>query len=851
MLVLVTGVLLVAAIAVFLAVDKFKNPLSRRDIPKRLGIDIQQEANGVTYTQSHGGRTIFKIHASRVVQLRNDRATLHGVVIEMYGQNGSGTDRIEGDEFEYDQKTGTATAAGPVEITLMRPPQKTVGQETAGGHKPAAQASPESRPDNSPERAIQVKTSGLVFNQKSGIASTTQRVEFSAAQGSGSATGASFDSDRGYLVLERDVELTTQRGSNSVEIRAQHAELDRDAQICYMQQATAQTQTERATAVEAQIVFRDGGSVEQVNTAKGFTVSTNAGSRLAAPTGVMDFDEQNQPRHADLTGGVTMDSVGEGDSASKDSASGGRTVHGTSPEMKLEFNARGELRHAHLERGVRFDSRDEGPVTSNGRFDGRFVPTETERTWRSPVADIDFRNVGRGQVEPAALHGSGGVVLTGQTHRRNALPESSRLAADTVNGLFGPNSTLTSMTGVGHAAIEQTTAAGARQTATGDRLAVRFVPANQTGGNVNASSKSEEAQIESAVLDGHVTLHQQPAAKAGTQQTPQVLTATAGRAVYESAGEWLHLTVNPRVDDGGMELTANRVDVSRASSDAFAHGNVKATWMGATAPIGQQSAAARVPAGVVGGDIGLGGRGPAHVIAAEAQLHQPTGEATFRGHARLWQEENSVAAPVIVIDRQKQTLSARTENASDPVVAVVVSAGATGTELKPVPTGEHQPAHSPSVIRVGGGDLLYSGVERKAIIHAAPLSNVTAATGNVQSSSDELELFLTPAAANTSAAANASGAAGTGQAPGQIDRMTAIGNVVLLSQGRRGTGEQLAYSSHTGDYVLTGSPSAPPRMTDPQRGAVTGHALIFHTRDDSVSIEGGNQQTMTQTTAPR
>ena len=81
--------------------------------------------------------------------------------------------------------------------------------------------------------------------------------------------------------------------------------------------------------------------------------------------------------------------------------------------------------------------------------------------------------------------------------------------------------------------------------------------------------------------------------------------------------------------------------------------------------------------------------------------------------------------------------------------------------------------------------------------------------------------------------------------------MTAIGNVALLSQGRRGTGEQLAYSSHTGDYVMTGTPSSPPRMTDPERGVVTGQALIFHTRDDSVSIEGGNQQTMTQTTAPR
>ncbi len=814
-LVLAAGILLVAAIAVFLAVGKWKNPLNRRDIPRRLGIDIQQEANGVTYTQSHGGRTIFKIHASRVVQLRNDRATLHDVVIELYGQNGSGADRIEGDEFEYDQKTGTATAAGPVEITLMRPPQKPAGQE-AGRRKPAGQTSPESILEN----AIHVKTSGLVFNQQSGVASTNQRVEFSTAQGSGSATGASYNSGRGYLTLDRDVELTTGRGGNPVRIRAQHAEFDRDAQICYMHGAAAQTRTERATAVDAQIVFRDDGSVESVHAAKGFTVSTAAGSRLAAPAAAMEFNEDNQPRRGHMTGGVTMDSVRNG-----------RTVHGTSPEVELEFNARGELRRAHLERGVAFESREQGQATAGGQL----IPTEATRTWRSPIADLDFRTVRRGQVEPAALHGAGGVVLTGQSRRGNAPAKSSRLSADEVDGRFGPDSALSSMTGAGHASIEQTTAAGARQTATGDKLEVHFSPANQPGNKANAAAQSEAAQIESAALDGHVTLRQQPAAKAGSQQPQQVLTATAGHAVYESAGEWLHLTVNPRVDDGGMALTADRVDASQASGDAFAHGNVKATWMGA-APAGRQGAAAGIS-----GDIALGGQGPAHAIAAEAQLHQPTGEVIFRGHARLWQEANSVAAPVIAIDRQKQTLAARTTTPADPVIAVVLRAGAPGAEPKPAPVGERQPNPSPSVIRARGGDLWYSGVERKAIMRAAPLANVTAVSGDVQSVSDELDLLLAPSAAPAPAAAGA----------GQIDRMTAIGNVVVLSEGRRGTGAQLAYSSRTGDYVLTGTPSAPPQMTDPQRGSVTGQALIFHTRDDSVSIEGGNRQTTTQTTAPR
>jgi lipopolysaccharide export system protein LptA len=74
---------------------------------------------------------------------------------------------------------------------------------------------------------------------------------------------------------------------------------------------------------------------------------------------------------------------------------------------------------------------------------------------------------------------------------------------------------------------------------------------------------------------------------------------------------------------------------------------------------------------------------------------------------------------------------------------------------------------------------------------------------------------------------------------------------VVSSEGRRGTGEQLVYTGADGSYVLTGTHLTPPKMTDPERGSATGAALIFHSRDDSVSIEGGADETVTQTTAPK
>ena len=324
-----------------------------------------------------------------------------------------------------------------------------------------------------------------------------------------------------------------------------------------------------------------------------------------------------------------------------------------------------------------------------------------------------------------------------------------------------------------------------------------------------------------------MVLTQKPAAKPGAPP-PALLRATAGRAVYETAGQWLHLTMSPRVEDGALQITAVKVDVSRASGDAFAHGNVKASWTDANA--GSNAHQGRPVAAQ--GSVALGGRGPAHVIAAEAQLHSASSEATFRGHARLWQQANSVTAPVIVLDRERQTLAASTRDAAEPVRVVLVSE-----------TGAKDPAksHQPSVIRARGGDLMYSDAKRKAVMHGGVLGTVIAETGTATSISNEIEVTLLPAGKGGNQS----------QGQSQVDRMTARGHVVLTSEGRRGTGEQLVFTSATNEYVLTGSAAVPPRMTDPARGTVSGEVLIFHGRDDSVSIEGGGHKATTQTTAPK
>jgi len=857
--VLVAGLLLVAALGVFLVRGRFKNPLNLKELPKRLGVDIQSDSTGITFEHAIGAHGRYKIHASKSVQFKQGKDELHDVKIELYSEDGQSVDRIEGAEFEYDQKNGIATATGPVEITLVKPavaPAIAPKVAASRGTGEKEQGTPLGTVEEMAARGeVHVKTSGLSFNEKTAVATTDEHVDFSMVQGSGSSMGAAYNSKTGLLVLDRAVELNSDRNGERVAVRAQHAEFERNDKICRMQAAVADYKGGQATAGDATILFREDGSAVRLDAVNGLTLTSANGGKIEAPKGTLEFNEKNQPQHGHFEGGVKMESV-----RTAANGSGEQHAHGTAPTLELEFDKEGGPQHTHLERGVEMASEEWDGVGADR--------VEVRRTWKSPVADVVFRKVGPGQagrdqsgmgqsgqgqggrVEPETITGTDGVVVTSESRKGGSTAVPSSLAGDTVKGFFGPNSQLAVMTGMGHVRVEETAASGVRQTSTGDRLEARFksgAERNEAGKNETAKSGTAKAgqgvagqtgtgQVESAVLDGHVVRVQEPAK--GQAQASDAMRATAARAEYEGTGDWLHLTGSPHVVDGTLDVTADKMDVSRQTGDAFGYGHVKATSLSAS----QRGSGAKSSAGT--GNVGLGGQSPTHAIAAEAHLQRTAGAAgsagssvvTFSGQARLWQDANSVAGPTIVLDREKQTLVARSGDASEPVVVVLLSAAGKGGGKG---TGGKQAG--PSVIRVTGGDLKYSDAERKAVMKGGALGVVTAETGTASSTSNEVELVLLPEGNH----------AGRDGGAAQVDRSTARGNVVVNSERRRGTGEQLVYTTGSGEYVLTGTAAIPPRMTDPARGNVTGEALIFNSRDDSVSIEGGGRRTTTETTAPK
>src|SRR5579864_1350009 len=150
-----------------------------KNVPGKIGLDIQQTAEGFKVSKSEQGHTIFTIQASKAVQFKmGGRAELHNVTITLYGRDSSRYDQIYGDNFSYDPQSGDVVAKGEVRIDLEANPEGLLKPDQA---EPSALKNP-----------VHLVTRDLVFNQKTGDAFTDGNVDLNMPQIAGSAKGLHY-----------------------------------------------------------------------------------------------------------------------------------------------------------------------------------------------------------------------------------------------------------------------------------------------------------------------------------------------------------------------------------------------------------------------------------------------------------------------------------------------------------------------------------------------------------------------------------------------------------------------------------------------------------------------------------
>jgi lipopolysaccharide export system protein LptA len=284
--------------------------------------------------------------------------------------------------------------------------------------------------------------------------------------------------------------------------------------------------------------------------------------------------------------------------------------------------------------------------------------------------------------------------------------------------------------------------------------------------------------------------------------------AWAERGIYTDDDQLLVLTGSPRVVDGGMTTTAQTIRFNRVTGDAIADTNVKTAY----------SDLKPQPNGAL-----LASSDPIHVVSRTMTAHRSSANAVYTGNARLWQNSNVVEAPTIQFDRDHRSVVAE-GNATQTVKTVVVDADSNG-KVTPV--------------TINSAHLNYVDADRKIFL----TGGVTAKGSDATMTSRQMTVYLTaqnqsqPATGQSSTLASPKSAKQTA-APtsmGQVDKIIAESDVVVVEPARRATGGHLVYTAADDKYVLTGGT---PSIFDAEHGKITGDSLTFYRHDDRVLVEG-------------
>jgi lipopolysaccharide export system protein LptA len=803
------AILMVATVAGMYFYAQWSLRKAVRTIPAKLGLNIQQTAEGFSISKSVEGRTQFTLSASKAVQFKEGgRAELRNVKIIVYGKDASRFDRITGDDFEYDPASGNVNAKGTVLIDLEANPE---------GMRHADQSPPERT-----KEPIHLETNGLVFNKNTGDASATGKVVFRTPQASGSAVGVEYVAKTGTMNLLSAVVMTVNR-PQPVRLTADHGVITKQPHQVFLTAVHMSREQQEAWSDQATFFLHEDNTVDHILAEGDVRSEIHGRSETHERSDRAELfltGTRNLLTTAILTGSVQLTNQGTQNQGTQNP--GAQPAEAAAGRVTLHFAGQQILETVHAEDGVRLSQMNSQSGTlvavatpgsssalSPSQAKGGAQSQDIEMT--APVMDFIVKD-GR-LLERAETSGPPQIVITQPGANQKTVvtaakftarfTEQNRIStlhgepdAKIVSGMLDASKADASKAGSGKAGAPGQT----DRVSTSQMLDVVFLP---EGGVRSITQTGGLAYVD------------------GTQK------AWAQRGEYTAADQLVVLSGSPRVVDAGMTTTAQKIRMNRATGDAIAEGNVKSTYSDLKAQ----------PDGGM-----LASSDPIHVTSRSMTAHRSPAIAVYTGDARLWQDANIVEAPTLQFDRDHRTILAQGEismatglrpvQAGQSPVPTQALAQPVSTVLVQVDkTGKVTPVH------ITSARLNYADVERRIFLDGG----VTAKTSDATMTGERMTVFLLP---------RSQAQAGVNPAmPGQVDRIIAEERVVITQPTRHATGDLLVYTSADDKFVLTGGP---PSIFDAERGKTTGDSLTFYRHDDRVLVEGrGTSPAVTRTQVAR
>ena len=652
------------------------------NIPAKIGLDIQQTAEGFSVSKSIEGRTLFTVSASKAVQFKEGgRAELHNVRIVVYGKDASRFDRIAGDDFEYDPGSGNVSAKGTVLIDLEANPE---------GMRHSDQTPPEQT-----REPLHLETNGLIFNKNTGNASSAGKVVFRTPQASGSAVGVQYVAKTGTMNLLSAVVVTVNR-PQPVRLNADHGLISKQPRQVFLTGVHVTRAQQQMESGQATFFLREDNTLDHILAEGDVRSELHGRSETHARSDRAELfltGTRNQLTTAILSGNVQLASKGAQDQ-------GAQPAEAYAGRVTLHFAGQQMLETVHAEDGVRLspkNSQNGAVAASPARLPSSAKGGAQDIEMTAPVMDFIVKD-GR-LLERAETSGPPQIVITQPGANQKTVVTAARFTTK-----FTERNRLATLHGEPDAKIvsslidaSKAGAAGqADRISTSRMLDVVFLP---EGGIASITQTGGVAYVD------------------GTQK------AWAQRGGYTTADQLLVLSGSPRVVDNGMTATAQTIRMNRTTGDAIAEGNVKSTYSDLKAQ----------PDGGM-----LASSDPIHVTSRSMTAHRSPAVAVYTGDARLWQNANVVEAPTLQFDRDHRSLIAQGEIS----VGTGLRPTPTPALTQPVSTVLVQVDKSGKVtpVHITSARLNYADAERRIFLDGGVIAKGSDAT----MTGEQMTVFLLP-----------------------------------------------------------------------------------------------------------
>jgi lipopolysaccharide export system protein LptA len=578
-------------------------------IPKKIDIQVQQTAEGFTVSKSEEGHTVFTIRASNAIQYKaGGHAKLHNVTITVYGRDSARFDQIYGANFDYDQQSGIVFASGEVQIDLEANPQ--------GAQLPDQSAPPELK------NPIHLKTSNLTFNQKTGDAYTSERVDFHVQEATGSAVGATYTAKTGLLDMKSQVHVLIAGEVPSI-LDAVHGTIQKDPHQLEFDSPRLVRGTQFFDSDHATVFLREDNTIDHMIATGNVHLRVDGEQTITAESDrgelVMTGPEQkNILRTAVLSGKVHFQQAGL------------QPVEGNSGKLTVNFVGQNEPATARAQQDVRLVQHQVKQTAAKNSAQSQ--PSRQDVILTAPI--VDFLLADGQRLKSAMTSGEGPrIEIVPLDEAKKG--EKTVITAVKFNAKFDDSGQISALHGAPNARIVNRSPGQPDRVSTSD---VADAYARPDGG------------VESVLQTGNVVYFDKD------------LKAWGARARYTPDDEMLYLNGSPRVIQAGMTTTAIAMRMNRATGEAFAEGDVKSTYN----DLKEQ------PNGGM-----LASSDPIHVTSQKMVSHHDPGVATYTGKARLWQVANVVEAPSIEFDRDTRSVVAF-GTPREPVATALVTTDSSG-----------------------------------------------------------------------------------------------------------------------------------------------------------------------------